>query len=314
MHFGYDWIVGPTIDPSEPREYTLTDHVVFDPVSRRTVSTQIREQLLQRITTGELAPGARIPSERELSDQFQVARTSVREAIQGLLSLGVIERRGNRTCVAEHLPELSVEQGDPKSFVRELFETRRVLEGPIFALATERADDAGRAAVAYVMQRFGDHLEIDGFRRLDREFHTTIASQCGNPLLIELYGKVLDQLFRSNDFDALLSDEQNRSGVTRIVVDAIADHRRIAAAFEAGDVDAMADVARTVHRMAGLLQDRLDPEGMTLFQANRSAGWQDVFHLHVHLVPRSSDDKLVRPWRPVPERRDGLDTVLALLT
>ena len=115
---------------------------MFDPVSRRTVSTQIREQLLQRITTGELAPGARIPSERELSDQFQVARTSVREAIQGLLSLGVIERRGNRTCVAEHLPDVSVEQGDDrKSFVSELFETRRVLEGPIFALSTERADD-----------------------------------------------------------------------------------------------------------------------------------------------------------------------------
>ena len=99
---------------------------MFDPVSRRTVSTQIREQLLQRITTGELAPGARIPSERELSDQFQVARTSVREAIQGLLSLGVIERRGNRTCVAEHLPDVTVERTAiaRKTFVRELFETR----------------------------------------------------------------------------------------------------------------------------------------------------------------------------------------------
>lgn len=215
---------------------------MFDPVSRRTVSTQIREQLLQRITTGELAPGARIPSERELSDQFQVARTSVREAIQGLLSLGVIERRGNRTCVAEHLPDVTVEpNGDRrKSFVRELFETRRVLEGPVFALATERADDTARAAVAALMGRFEDDLEIDEFRRLDREFHTTIASHCGNPLLIELYGKVLDQLFRSHDFDTLLSDEQNRSEVARIVAGAIADHRRIAAAFEAGDAEAMA--------------------------------------------------------------------------
>lgn len=245
--------VGPTIEPTvqQPRsrleqtrrEPALTDHVVFDPVSRRTVSTQIREQLLHRITTGELAPGARIPSERELSNQFKVARTSVREAIQGLLSLGVIERRGNRTCVAEHLPEVSVEHADRKSFVRELFETRRVLEAPVFALATTRADDGGRAAVASIMRRFDDNLEIDDFRRLDREFHTTIASQCGNPLLIELYGKVLDQLFRSNDFDALLSDEQNRPEVTRIVGAAIDDHRRIAAAFEARDADAMVDMA-----------------------------------------------------------------------
>jgi GntR family transcriptional repressor for pyruvate dehydrogenase complex len=223
----------------------LTDEVTFEPVSRRTVSTQIREQLLQRITTGELAPGARIPSERELSDQFQVARTSVREAIQGLLSLGVIERRGNRTCVAEHLPDVTVEpNGDRrKSFVRELFETRRVLEGPIFALAAERADDDARTGVSALMLRFQDDLEIDEFRRLDREFHTTIASHCGNPLLIELYGKVLDQLFRSHDFDALLSDERNRSEVARIVAGAIDDHRRIVDAFEAGDADAMAAAA-----------------------------------------------------------------------
>ena len=45
-----------------------------------------------------------IPSERDLAEQFRVARTSVREAIQGLLSLGVIERRGNRSFVVEHLP------------------------------------------------------------------------------------------------------------------------------------------------------------------------------------------------------------------
>ena len=65
-----------------------------------------------------------------------------------MLSLGVIERRGNRTCVSEHLPEVSVERGDNrKTFVRELFETRRVLEAPIFALAAERADDADRDAV-----------------------------------------------------------------------------------------------------------------------------------------------------------------------
>jgi GntR family transcriptional repressor for pyruvate dehydrogenase complex len=218
--------------------------VTFDPVARRTVSTQIREQLLQRITTGELAPGARIPSERELSDQFQVARTSVREAIQGLLSLGVIARRGNRTCVAEHLPDVTVDHGDNrKTFVRELFETRRVLEGPVFALATERATDEGRTAIAALMERFEGDLEIDDFRRLDREFHTTIASQCGNPLLLELYGKVLDQLFRSHDFDALLRDEQNRSEVRRIVAAAVADHRRIADAFLSGDPSVMADVA-----------------------------------------------------------------------
>lgn len=130
----------------------MTDPLTFDPISRQTVSAQIREQLLRRITTGELGPGARVPSERELSDQFQVARTSVREAIQGLLSLGFIERRGNRTWVAEHLPDVSVGGGNgEKVFVRQLFETRRLLEVPIFALAAERSDDDDHAAVVALM-------------------------------------------------------------------------------------------------------------------------------------------------------------------
>lgn len=219
----------------------MTDPVTFDPISRQTVSAQIREQLLRRITTGELGPGARVPSERELSDQFQVARTSVREAIQGLLSLGFIERRGNRTWVAEHLPDVSVRAGDDeKIFVRQLFETRRLLEVPIFSLAAERSDDDDHAAVTTLLARFDEPLSLAEFRQLDREFHTLIASACGNPLLIELYGKVLDQLFRSAEFDALLGDERNVTVVQRIVADAIDGHRAIAAAFVENDASAMA--------------------------------------------------------------------------
>jgi GntR family transcriptional repressor for pyruvate dehydrogenase complex len=216
------------------------DDLAFDPISRDTVSSQIREQLFGRISTGSLAPGEKMPSERDLADQFHVARTSVREAIQGLLSIGVVERRGNRTFVAEHMPDVLMD--DPNSrrgFVTELFETRRVLEVPIFRLAAERANSDARAKVAELASAFRDDLDIADFRRLDREFHTTVAAACGNPLLIELYGKVLDQLFRSHDFDAMLSAETNRSEVRRIVADSCAAHRAIATAFAASDIDAV---------------------------------------------------------------------------
>jgi GntR family transcriptional repressor for pyruvate dehydrogenase complex len=214
----------------------MPDTHPFTPISRETVSSQIRNQLLERITTGELAPGAKMPSERDLSERFEVARTSVREAMQGLLSMRVVERRGNRSYVAEHLPEVVVEQsGDGKSFVAELFETRRVLEVPIFQLAAERASDDERARIAIVAARFDAPLDIGDFRRLDREFHTTIAAACGNPLLIELYGKVLDQLFRSVEFYTLLSAESNQSEVARIVAESSEAHGRIAAAFSARD-------------------------------------------------------------------------------
>lgn len=214
----------------------MTDTPSFEPISRETVSGQIRFQLLHRMTIGDLAPGSRMPSERVLAEQFAVARTSVREAMQGLVSMGVVERRGNRSYVAEHLPDVQVEQqGSHTSFVADLFETRRLLEVPIFELAAARADDDARANVTELARRFDQDLELDEFRQLDRAFHTTIAASCGNPLLIELYGKVLDRLFRSHEFDSLLRAEQNRPEVERIIARSAAAHRAIAKAFANAD-------------------------------------------------------------------------------
>ncbi len=61
--------------------------------------------------------------------------------------------------------------------------------------------------------------------------------------------------------------------------------------------DEAARVTRTVHRVAFLLRDRLAPLGLNVTQSNGRAAWQDVFHYHVHVVPRYGNDALVPPWR-----------------
>jgi len=238
----------------------MSDPQPFAPISRETVSSQIRAQLLKRITIGELAPGSPLPSERELSERFEVARTSVREALQGLLSMGVVERRGNRSYVAEHLPTVVVERGaNRKSFVTELFETRRVLEVPIFAMAAERASDDSRQQIAALADSFTASLGIAEFRELDREFHTTIAQSCGNPLLIELYGKVLDELFRSGEFDEVLGAEKNRLEVEQIIADSSAAHRSIAGAFTLHDAEAVRDFTQShLDQVEHAMLDELD--------------------------------------------------------
>jgi histidine triad (HIT) family protein len=49
--------------------------------------------------------------------------------------------------------------------------------------------------------------------------------------------------------------------------------------------------------VARMLDLALHPDGMTMFQTNERAGWQSVFHVHLHLVPRWKNDNLIEPWK-----------------
>lgn len=213
----------------------------FSPVTRATLSEQIRDRLLERISSGVWQPGARVPSERDLSEMFGVARTSVREAMQGLVSIGVIERRGNRSYVVERLPDVHIDVlDDRKEFVRQLFETRRLLEIPIIELAAMRATPEERDEITAIAERFRGSIELEEFRQLDRVFHAAIAAACRNPILVEVYQKVMNRLFESPDLSGLLSDEVNADEVRNIVDSAVAQHAALACAVAAGDVVAAA--------------------------------------------------------------------------
>ena len=59
---------------------------------------------------------------------------------------------------------------------------------------------------------------------------------------------------------------------------------------------AAAALGRSLRHVARVLELELQPDGMTVFQSNRVAGWQSVFHVHFHLVPRSHDDRLSPAW------------------
>jgi len=213
----------------------------FEPVTRETLSAQIRDRLLERIRSGALAPGERVPSERDLSEQFQVARTSVREAMQGLLSTGVIERRGNRSYVVEHLPEVSLDPGaDRREFIRQLFEVRCLLEVPVIELAARRASDDERAEIAGIAGRFDVDagVGLDELRELDRSFHSAIARACGNRLLAEVYAKVLGRLSHAEEVACLRADDVDCAELGTIIEAAVERHRALAAAMVRGDVEA----------------------------------------------------------------------------
>lgn len=76
---------------------------------------------------------------------------------------------------------------------------------------------------------------------------------------------------------------------------------------------AAAAVGRSLRHVARILERELQPDGMTVIQANRVAGWQSVFHVHFHLVPRSHDDLLAPAWTEILADPDDLDPMSARL-
>lgn len=237
----------------------MTDSKPFSPLERRSVAERVRDDVLARINAGEIPPGARLPAERTLAEQFSVARTSVREAIQSLIAIGAVERRGNRCYVAERLPDVALPVSDHgRKARRTLHEARRVLELTLFELAGFRATTQERRA-AVDLARLPLPTTAEAIRTADRRFHATIAAGCGNPLLLELYGRVLDKVCEEPPDDSPGGDH---AAGAEAAIRAAHEHQIIADCFVAGDVEGMlAAVERHLGRVEGRLGRITGPGG-----------------------------------------------------
>ena len=80
------------------------------------------------------------------------------------------------------------------------------------------------------------------------------------------------------------------------------------------DAETYAHVASTAKTVADLLNTQLASDGTTVFQMSREAGWQTVFHLHMHVIPRWENDGLHKPWDIAPATESDLLEVLQQIT
>jgi GntR family transcriptional regulator, transcriptional repressor for pyruvate dehydrogenase complex len=122
-----------------PRPTTIT----LSPISRSKLAETVAKQLLDQIRSNGLQPGTKIPSERELMNALGVGRSTIREAINGLGMLGVLDiRHGQGAFVADAdagvaLPR-SIAAALSRGITRDLFEARRLVEVHVARLAAER--------------------------------------------------------------------------------------------------------------------------------------------------------------------------------
>ena len=64
-------------------------------------------------------------------------------------------------------------------------------------------------------------------------------------------------------------------------------------------------------KLARVIKEVLNPDGLNLFQSGEAAAFQSVFHFHLHLLPRWEGDSLILPWKPKPGDMDDIRNVAA---
>ncbi|MCK8787841.1 FadR family transcriptional regulator [Roseomonas sp. NAR14] len=160
-------------------------------------SAGLIQRLLPYIHERRLAPGDRLPSERDLAERFGVGRGAVREAIAVLETLRMVERRPNsgiylRPVESEGSVEALVLQagiGVPLSpaEVREIVELRSLLEVQAIALACERREAAHLAQLDGILAESERLLAAGGtLTDLDAAFHLAVVEAVGNRVFLRL--------------------------------------------------------------------------------------------------------------------------------
>ncbi|MFT3974110.1 MAG: transcriptional regulator NanR [Amaricoccus sp.] len=219
-----------------------------DKIVRRKLSDQVLERMQDLILSGDLGPGAPMPSEHQLMERFGVGRPAVREALQSLHTMGLITiSHGERSRVNALSAEAVLRQGDaiartllstgPQN-LEHLKEARRLFEIGMVRAGTPRATTGDIAELrALIDLQRGKLGDAEAFVGADIDFHRRIAALAGNPICSAVAEAMLGWLFRFHS-DLLLW-----SGHEEVT---LAEHSAIVDAIAAGDTDRAA-TAMTAH-------------------------------------------------------------------
>lgn len=204
----------------------------FTSIQRTSPTSQVRDQLLAAIEAGEYPPGSMLPSERILCESFGVSRVSIREALAGLQSTGLIRVEHGRGAVVRE----SVNDAYAGPFGRylklhraELVELLRV-RGALDELAASEAAEHGTAAGFKQMLAAADAFEkaalakerdLERVANLDIAFHLSIAELGEGELLPRLLSELNQVMTESRRMTLSRPGQLKRS---------IAEHHAIAKA------------------------------------------------------------------------------------
>lgn len=202
----------------------------------KSASERVGMKLRALISSGNLAPGERLPSENELAKALQVSRPVVREALRGLSMMGVVESRQGGGCYVTDLDAtrlmepISFYLGLEQHNLEETFNARALIDGELAALAAQNCSDEQRQRLADLVP-LGNELVSNPvrFRVMDAEFHGLISDAGGNGFL----NRVSQALYNLAIDERRLASKQGG-----VLIQSARDHTEIVAAIQARDSEA----------------------------------------------------------------------------
>jgi GntR family transcriptional repressor for pyruvate dehydrogenase complex len=164
---------------------------MLEPISKSRLSQSAVEAIKAYILDKNLSPGAKLPSERELSEALNISRASVREALRILEIIGLIEvKPGSGIYFKDYTGDLSIPLKVwlpiNEETLREIFEVRLLIEPRAAGLAAERATPDIVEKMQECLEKFQHFSEVNdlaGMILADTEFHKTVAKATCNKTL-----------------------------------------------------------------------------------------------------------------------------------
>ncbi len=208
---------------------------------RRKLAETVGEQLAEAVK--DLPAGTRVPSERELMKRLGVGRSTVREALNGLALLGLVEiRHGQGVFVAERAPEREIsvselEKALMKGVTHDFIEARLVVEVEVARLAAERRTDGDLKRIEETIAALREKGDAPTEEALEpaTQFNQAVADAAHNEVLAGMIGSFV-QLMVERAPDLYASDDFRRWDVE--------EHTGIYDAIAAGDPELAAQRMR----------------------------------------------------------------------
>lgn len=226
----------------------------------------VAERLAKAIAAGDYKPGDRLPAERDLAEQFDVSRTTIREAIIALEIQGVVEVRiGSGVYVTSAQPKGKVIPIEMDIGAFELTEARLLIEGEVAALAAVNATDTDIADLERLLADMDRaNAKSDGSGELvDRQFHERIAICTRNSAMVAM----VEQLWtiRNRSPQCVRLFDKSRSRGNQPVIN---EHKAIVDALASRDPGAARAAMR--HHLSKVLDYLLDSSEVEAIEAAKA--------------------------------------------